>query len=377
MHKEKRKTNPLRRVLIKLIFGLVLIVSVLAVGIQALRPTGAQIVYIAPDDNGYDAIWLADVNNPEHPRQLTHHEEMSIGNLQVSQENSIVFYRTYPIDNSIPNEFRTINLDTGDYQILALCEVNDCRYFQLHPSGEWIAYQEYEEDSVKVVIQNLEGSIETSERREVFETEIITNNIYQPLPKWVGNTNALVFRVSGMNSIDEFAFYDIDENQIIETKTLNVPYSTPNFSDDGSFYSSVTIQSMYPSSFVDPRLPFIRNIQNLEQLIYEAPSSSDIIADWHSNNVQVLLNRNGSTYASELIVDTYLYNISTGESDLLFTVEDNVPRTTFNTEGTQILYTAFFSEVNLYQIMLFDMESREEITLPIVGGRPQWVNGGQ
>ncbi len=64
----------------------------------------------------------------------------------------------------------------------------------------------------------------------------------------------------------------------------------------------------------------------------------------------------------------------TGEYDVLLSVENSFPQPVFNADGSLILYTDYMPEIHF---VLFDMESREEITLPIVGRDPQWVNGGR
>ncbi|GAB5494919.1 MAG: hypothetical protein Phog2KO_51340 [Phototrophicaceae bacterium] len=358
--KEKRKTNPRRRVLIKLIFGLVLIVSVLAVGIQALRPTGAQIVYIAPDDNGYDAIWIADVNDPEHPRQLTHHKESRILYFQVSNKNSIVFYRTYPIDNSIPNEFRTINLDTGLQRIIPLCYTYFCRNYKLSPDGQWLTFEDSDEELIRVVIQNLQ----TLEQQILFETERGYLGYNQPHPRWIENTGLLSFRTT-FDDISDYVFYNIEENQIVETFSVNIGIQTPIFSDDGSFYS-------YNSGRQNIN---IHHRDNPTDILYQIHYMEASSLDWHDD--RVLISETRLIDNSDTIRDLNIYNLLTGENETLTSSEREQFDVSFNMDGSQILYSTYVPNEYYRQFMLFDMESREEITLPIVGGRPQWVNGGQ
>lgn len=371
--KEKRKTNPRRRLLMRLVLGIVTIGIVTVLGLRALQPTGAQIVYIAPDDNGYDAIWLADLNDPEHPRQLTHHEGHDVFNIQVSEENRIIFYTiSTRYFSSIPQPW-SINLDTGENHRLPLCDTDSCGYFELHPSGEWIAYQEYD-GFVKVIVQNLEHQLEKSERREIFEINFDSFSPNYPLPQWIGTTDRLVFRTSGDNEVDEFAFYSIEENQIVETESLNVPFLTPNFSDDSSLFIHFTY---YMADHPNPMS--IRYTDNSANAIYETDSTT-LFLDWHPNNEIVLFSEFllSNDLSNPNPFGLNLYNLVTGEKETLSNELGSlyVP-SSFNYDGTQVLSSNDIYNEDLDEIVIHDLETREEITLPIVGRNPQWVNGGR
>lgn len=362
MHKEKRKTNPRRRVLIKLIFGLVLIVSSVAVGIQALRPTGAQIVYIAPDDNGYDAISLADVNDPENPRQLTHHEGKYIADLQVSAENSIIFYTLFDTYDANFAEFRIINLDTGNHEAIQVCETIACKDFQLHPNGQWLTFEDFSAPSNRIYAYNLI----TSEKYLVFDFG--RAQLYSHFPKWVGDTNSLIFRIANDNDYDEFAFYDLEEQAIVDTITVDTSIAL-NFSHNGSLYAYYPIRLQHT-------LRSIRDINDPE-ISYQIPYP---VYDWHPNNEELLMvdyfyNENNTE--NIFFTDIYLFDMLTSEYEILLSLENSSPQPTFNADGSQILYSAYVPNENYHQIMILDMESREEITLPIIGSSPQWVNGGR
>jgi hypothetical protein len=49
----------------------------------------------------------------------------------------------------------------------------------------------------------------------------------------------------------------------------------------------------------------------------------------------------------------------------------------FNYDGSLILYVVNNIDFETRQLMTFDMETREEIALPLFGSNPQWVNGGR
>lgn len=77
--KTKHKVNPHQRTLFRLIIIIGVIVALIVAGVYLLRSKGAQIVFIAPDDNGVEQIWIADVNDAENPRQLIYHERVDFG----------------------------------------------------------------------------------------------------------------------------------------------------------------------------------------------------------------------------------------------------------------------------------------------------------
>ena len=362
--KEKRKINPRRRLLMRLIVTIFVIATLLVLGLRALKPKGAQIVYIAPDENGYDAIWLADLNDPENPRQLTFHEGITIGDFQVSSENSIVFYSIATGNYPIPYSFWTINLDTNVHEDISNCELN-CDAFQLHPSGEWITYHDYTADNlIRVMIQNLE----TSEQRLLFESSTHFAHYHSPLPQWVGDSDKLAFRLTGSSS-NMIAIYSIEKAQVIEILDIVIPLWTPHFSEDGSLFNH------YPYFATVENNPLnIRSFHNPNTVLFEA-NANQAFSDWHPDNERVLITEVFSTNTNSYF-ELNLYNLTTNEGEVLLRGERRY-NPTFSTDATQILYSASLPDSHFYELMLFDMETREEITLPIVGRDPQWVNGGR
>ena len=366
--KEKRKINPRRRLLMRLIVTIFVIATLLVLGLRALKPKGAQIVYIAHDENGYDAIWLADLNDPENPRQLTFHEESYILYFQVSQENSIVFYRTYPIDNSMPIEFWTINLNSGLQRMFPICDTYFCPDYKLSPDGKWLTFEDFDDKLIRVVVQNLQ----TLEQQIIFETERGYLSFNQPFPCWIGNTSILVFRTT-FDDIADYVFYDIKENRIVETFSVNVGlgFQTPYFSDDGSFYSFYSVQQ--PST--GTQVVNIQHRDNPINILHQIHSLETSVLDWHDESVLIVETRLLDNRYT--INELNIYNLITGENEILINNVDRLSSGSFNADGTQLLYSVATNDLNIHQLMLFDMETREEITLPIVGRSPKWVNGGR
>ena len=357
--KEKRKINPRRRLLMHLILAIVVIAILLVLGLRAVKPKGAQIVYIAPDENGYDAIWLADLNDPENPRQLTFHEGMFIRDLQVSEENSMAYYYVFS-NNPQQSESWIISLDTGQRQQLELCETGSCGDYQLHPNGRWLTFEDYSKPSNKIYVYDLS----TSEEYLVFDFGI--GHLYSHSPNWVGNTTLLVFRKISDGDYDKFALYSISEHQIIDILTLDSSTGSPHFSHNGIFYE-------YYLDHSEASTGQLRDI-NRTELIHSIPYP---VYDWHPNNEELLMVDYIYSYDpndSSVIADIYLFDMLTGDYEILLSVENSYPQPVFNADGSLILYTDYMPEIHL---MLFDMETREEITLPIVGRDPQWVNGGR
>ncbi len=365
--KEKRKINPRRRLLMRLILAIVAIAILLMLGLRALTPKGAQIVYIAPDATGYDAIWLADLNDPENPRQLTHHAGAIIAGLNMSNENSIL---TYSLVGRLENSYHihwSLDLDNGEHKAIPECA--ECQALIYRPDGIWLTFQDYSEQT-EVYIYNLE----TGELRLVYEIIADTNNLpisLSPNPHWVGNTGLLMFRLHDTEEENSFALYSPEDDEIIDVLFLEIPRSTPTFSDDGSIYY------YYPNSndSEESNLIVFYNLENPNTVISEIIPTTKFVHDWHDNSV--LLNEITEISNENSFYQLYLYNVITKEREILINNVDRQSFGSFNADGTQLLYSVATNDLNIHQLMLFDMETREEITLPIVGRDPQWVNGGR
>ena len=383
--KTKRKTNPRRRLLIRLITGIGILVTLISAGVYAFRPTGAQIVFIAPDDNGVDNIWIADLNTPENPHQLTHYADViTFYGLHVFREDDKAIYGIE--DSNPPNNFgeiRLLNLRNGTSEQLMSCPDNaSCKAYSVHPDAQLIAYQVSSrlEDRRSTLAQLYLYDVQSAEHHLIYETQDSYANGNHMSPTWIPDTDLLTFRMGGIDNIANFAVYDVQQAQLLEDTSVISPVGEPFFSMDGSRYIHQSSQPNAESTFYDIR-DFSNNSAQLLEL--ENVVGGLYYQDWHPDNETVMMVIGlayGFTRATVNGSNLNLYNTTTGEGETLTRTRNRlfIHEASFNHAGNQILYTVqAIGSTETPQIMLYDMETREEITLPLFGHSPQWVNGGR
>ncbi len=364
--KAKRKSNPRRRLLIRLIIGIVIIVALISAGYYALRPKGAQIVFIAPDDNGIDNLWIADLNNPENPQQIrTIEGYSSTSSFQFSDSGDIALVITQQdvlwIDlvsgQSVPLEFpgeTHINFD-----------------YALHPNGQWIAYATLEIASddyafYKVMLYDSQ----TDETHFVADYHPWDRDFFaRPYPYWVGHSDVLAF----VSSEDQYnvRFYSLTDHELLEMRELS-PYGT-NFNDAATIYADGNFIIFTGSE----RLEF--RYSDAPETVLSATDHRAFILDWHPDNEHALIIEGTMNTDDNPFYSLILHNAVTGSQTIIRHEENDnmVYDADFNAEGTQIVFSVHNDSTDSTQVMLYDMETREEIPLPLFGRNPQWVNGGR
>ena len=383
----KRKSNSRRRLLLRLLLGIGILVALISVGIYALRPTGAQIVFIAPDDNGVDNLWIADLNNPEHPRQLTFHE-IPVEFLQVAERTSVLLYEVRIADNWFDFQLWYMNLNSGKHEMIPItCSDGNCNYYNLSPNGKWISYPQIDtisEDNFiyRVLIYNLQS-------RETYQIHEQHYNIYPSVishfSSWVGHTNQLAYRIKNVNTDEEdIILYNVEENRTTGNLTMPRIIAPPVFSNDGSNYhiSNFYITKWIPQIFVNDNKNPVEPFNYYADYGTETSLLTDIeLQDWHPNNVTVMFAEAWLTPStSNNYVVISLYNTATSTKETILEVfQHSFYRNfaTFNHSGNQILYDEANIEAQSMQIKLFDLRSNERNALPLFGHSPQWVNGGR
>lgn len=382
--KTKRKSNLRRRLLIRLLFGIVLIIALISAGMYALRPTGAQIVFIAPDDNGVDNIWIADLNDPEHPRQLTFHEQgVSIHNIQVSDKDLLVYMRISRDHRSI----WALNMTTGQQEMVRDClESSSCGQFLLHPQGRWIVSEDtsfLSETSYETRIRL--DDLQTHHHDIIYRAET-TIQTYLPLTlvSWIQETGLLVYHSNLNRNVNELAFYDVENRQVIKTGYLHevLPFS-PIFSPGGAYYANILYQ--YEGRYV--ALVEVYALDETENMMLSTLAEDSVLGiqaatfqDWHPDNDTILIAAAWSHPGKgRTLTELKLYHVIDGSITSLHTTDarDSYFNAQFNYNGRQIIYTIYDLEQRQSQVILFDVETREEIALPLFGRNPQWVNGGR
>jgi len=375
--KAKRKGNPRRQLLVRLLIVIGLVVALISAGVYVLRPKGAEIVFIAPDDEGIDQIWIASVNQPENPRQLTHHSRDVVG-LWISEENSVVAYVTGVIAREIYYlELWLYHIDTGDnVRILNCSEFIRCGSVSIHPDGQWLTYMLLEESV---------GGINTPNRylHHIATSESILLHSYPAedvlsdwnrVPGWL--EDQIVYAVTNDTDTVEYISRDLSDRISENTISLNVQFLYPEFSPDGLHYAYYTADN---GGIHDISVSSVDKPQGIEFTLQQPESRSFPITqfhDWHPDSSAILFIQYATGAGEENAIS--ISNISSAETRILVSRAQHTYNTaSFNYDGSQILYLKFSYEDRIEQLTIYDMESREEISLPLSGSNPQWVNGGR
>jgi|GEM_PF-1262493 len=395
--KTKSKVNSRRRLLIRLVLGIGVIVALVAAVVYLFRPAGAQIVFIAPDENGVDNIWIADLNNPEHPRQLTHYMEVDtwIGRFSVNRNRSSIAYVVYSSQTQDDGEIVLLNLHTLNKRILTNCVDSQamCNTFSFSTDGRYIAYiavtQVYDELYQGMYISGLFFyTIDLNDSTDNLIHGI--ENLQLSIPSsylimnWLNNEYQLAMPVS----IDPFevSVYDVENRTFTQNLSADISYEV-TFSPDNNYYITRNSQTY---------LTTIYDIENNNILHFRPEDISWQTDDfyligttsvsWNPDNTHVLLiPMILSPYANDWCYRgmPHILDLATGDLESLFGSEDyTYSSLSWNADATRALYIRrpyhrISCADNVRQLMLYDMETQEETALPLFGHSPQWVNGGR
>ncbi len=379
--KAKSKGNPRRRTFIQLLVLIVIIVIVSSVIQILLHSKGAEFVFVERDENGFSQIWLADVENPENLRQLTFHEDADSLILDTTEDGYLILYSvTFPFPE-LSYEIWLYDLSKGkNNQIMDCHDFQACQALQLHHSGKWFIMESVQQNpdeswTLSIYIHDLESSEET----KIYEQEL--SDARSLFPVWVGYSNTVIFRNGVGDDFYDFTLYDVEQNQIIDTTYLDTLF-IPVFSDDGSQYALGTLVT-------DNERENIKTISINQQIIsLESPEGIDnaLFAmantrDWHPDNETLLIH---TWWEQENIIrenwlhELSLYDTLTGTRETLISNRSSsYLNATFNYDASRILYILSDRDTQLNQLMIFNMETLEETSLPLFGTSPHWVNGGR
>ncbi|MEM9953360.1 MAG: hypothetical protein AAF846_17265 [Chloroflexota bacterium] len=376
--KNKRKANPRRRTLMCLIIGIGLLMALIAGAIQVLRPDGAEIIYIAPDENGVEQVWLVNLDNPENPRQLTEFEGyQEIGTLQISKNNRVFLARQF--QDASEFELWVFNLYDENPKQFATCNLDSpCSNWHLHPNGKQLVYLSLNEHTNIDSIQIYE--FETDKHNVV--TEVETPNLNLLDVQWIDNSENLIFTMYDSLSFElSMNIFDSDSTQSIDSTLIEKRVlSQPNFSPDTSHY-------VYTGGDLIHNLIFKTGENNpiLSMPDYFDENSSDTFASfigWHSNT-NVIIEHNVLIYdgvSRNIYTELAMYNVQ-NMTKLVLSLSDsprNYGQASFNESKNLFIVSVMISNTNyLPQIYLYNLTTNEEIILPIFGSQPQWVNGGR
>ncbi|MEM9953361.1 MAG: hypothetical protein AAF846_17270 [Chloroflexota bacterium] len=384
--KTKRKANPRRRTLMRLIIGIGLMIALIGGAIQILRPKGAEIVYIALDQNGIEQVWLVNLNNPDNPRQLTEfdHPMLNVWQLQSASNAPIIVFYTYREDNADVSALWQYDIKRDRITLIQQYPLEDDyskrpHYnWSLNSSGTQLALT-YENHDQSHFLINLHT-------QEEFE---ITNSIGNRNSIWVTNDERLILpieRIGDYGMFDElvYASYDVELEQIIGAQFIRTSvWNYPMVSSDGNYYAipedtNVGRHLLYGVGIyeTDTNELVLREEQNLDDTSFLGQTQ---IFDWHPSEPTVLVAETWEDIEmGSVSVDLKLYNaLSHTEIYLLTDNQRQIYDVTFNHDGTQILISSRNQMTNELFISLVNTETGEETPLPIFGTQPHWVNGGR
>ncbi len=349
-----------------LLLSMAVIGALLALLVAVMKPTGERIVYIAPDENYVNNIWIADINNPENPQQITSIDETdNIYNLYA--ESGKVFYS---IRNDNQHTLWFYDSNTGNHEKIIDC-VYGCTSLDLHPNGYWLIYQE----SLEVKVIDLQTRIQTH--------PIDTKNNPQingtPMPQWIGDTDQLL--VGGQrkspereNVINELVRYDMKTEALSIGESFNIEDSALVFSPNGQYFASLSI--LYDNTIS------IRNIDkpDIPLLNFESERHYQyFFYEWHPNNEQIFIIEGNLTEKRGGMILS-LFHIHSGEKQVIFTSEWSSRQTRLtggkiNSKVDKLLLVMnTHSNSNDFNTIIFDLEQNKEIKLPIYGVMQQWLD---
>lgn len=208
--KAKRKGNPLRRLLLKLLMMSVVLVAMVSASWYLLQSSPERIVYIADDKNGYKNIFMVNLNSTNDPKQLTYHDQ-PVRMLHASPHQSTIIYTTSD------RILWSMNVNTGEAQSHGEC---NCGTFQISPSGEWVAYEtgttsEYEgEGNVFQILLQVQNLI-TGHTHTVEEFEFVGFSWSGRLYYWIDG-NQLAYTNYPLDGIEQMSIYDVEREIVIE-----------------------------------------------------------------------------------------------------------------------------------------------------------------
>jgi hypothetical protein len=390
---EKRKRTPHIRSKFwfrPLLLGLLCIVVVIVVFTQT-QSISPQIVYIAPDEEGIENVWLADLNHPEHPRQLTHFEEQHrIHSLQTSETSDAIFF----VRDNKPYHHRDNQLQ--EFTLLCDDETLLCSHWKLHPDGDLVLFVTWVRGSNALAdLSNALADLHVLDLRmnqlkTIFQSSD-EHRLYPYSINWVTDTYTIQGNYSTEDDVRLVEFdattaqmHDVDDEPIYCAKPspddTHCAYNISDGSDPiapelvGVYEFGSSEQTVLPLNYMER--PLHNNLSIVTAYFY----------DWHPDSTHFLLGEYATDVFDEQFVFTginlNLYNVDTMDFVTLTSVSDLTHRDVFfsfalfNADGTKLLVEKGDSVSNLNHIILVDVATGEQTKLPIRGYGAQWVSGG-
>jgi len=382
--KSKRKVPPRKFTRIKLV-GFLISMLGLIYFLTNFHLPGQQIVYINVDENGVKNIFLADLNDPENPQQLTFHDEDVI-DWSVASNGSIVTYRI-----EFLGEILLLDLKTRQTVQITNCEIEggSCNRFAMRSDGKFLAYLLFQTTPSRkgeIYITDLQNDTYLSQLIVEIDAQYYGAHLH-----WIGNSNYVKYQLPYDPEFGEsFKIYDIVNNRSIGPYPSGAEFWGVLFTDDGSCYTNIHCCGPFGFQVRDTRNPnhifttfHRRDSDSLHQITGIAHQEKWLAGsayEWHPDNETLLISILYNTenpyfaYQSELGLLNTTTNVVRQLTDAPFVVSIDA---TFNADATKILYQQVAvteAECCYDQIMIYDLETDEIIPLPIYGTNPRWVN---
>lgn len=138
--KAKRKSNPRRRLLIRLILGIGIVMALIVMIVKQFEPEHLYLVYESHDEETLAPnLYLYDATTGETVRQITSNTDSDRQLYFDTSENApYIVYQYQSLDEMHP--LVLIDLKTGNEEILADRDTIHAN-FSIHPDGDYVAYQ--------------------------------------------------------------------------------------------------------------------------------------------------------------------------------------------------------------------------------------------
>ncbi|MEM9955821.1 MAG: hypothetical protein AAF846_29750 [Chloroflexota bacterium] len=373
--KAKRKGNPRRRVLFNLLMMSVLLIATVSASWYLLQSSPERIVYIAEDENGYENIFIVNLNGTNNPKQLTYHDQ-PVRMLHASPHQSTIIYTTSD------RMLWSMNANTGEAHSHGEC---NCGTFQISPSGEWLAYEigtrtEFEGEvsyHVLLRIQNLK----TGHVRTVEEFEFVSSS-WSGRPYYWVDGNLLAYTNYPIDGIEQISVYDVEREIVIEETAFSTDYhlllyrNFQAYNPRWTIYKPTFYSEMLIASSVDTDIN-IAIPQNTIERSAQDVTHRDMI--WHPTIEDQFITID-SWYSRESQQREYnlvLYKLEDQSSTILSSISQpsEIWRISFNSDGTKLMWQLWNNNTSEIQYFVRDMTTGTIQSIPIEGYYPMWVGG--
>ena len=321
---------------------------------------GLRVVFVMPDENGVNNLWLIDPQNSDAPEQLTF-VTTTIHDYSVRTDGNFIAYAERIADAPNRNaEIKLLNMRTRTSQQLTNCvaEDADCTTPVFRPDGRMIAYQRTELNSAlglgvspnRVWLLDINGDTVTN-------TPLIADSqVLGYTPKWSADGTKLAFYDTAQSGI---YIYDFAATSAEDSAFALIPtnYGTVgDFSPDGEFMIFPEIQ------LGGPLVRATLQIADLNAGTFTTISESDLDdqeAVWSPDGQTLAVARR---YIDDRITrghQLFLYNVSDQTfSPLIYDERYLHSYFSWSPDGRYLL-------MNRFQVLTDDGESNSQGTLEI------------